>query len=68
MVAAPPTTIATADRFLTLQEAAAELRVCAKTLSGYLKTHPSDPSLHARAGRQHLISTTDLERMCEVAA
>jgi excisionase family DNA binding protein len=47
MVAAPDTTVAAADRFLTLQETAAELRVCAKTLAEPLKAHPADPPLYA---------------------
>ena len=38
----------TAVRFLTLEGAAAESRVCAKTLSELLKAHPADPPLYAR--------------------
>jgi len=68
MVALQDTTVAHADRILALQEAAAALRVCARTLAGILKTHPSNPSLHARAGHQNQVSATDLERMCEAAA
>jgi hypothetical protein len=65
LVVAPDTTVAAADRFLTLQEAAAELRVCAKTLSEFLKAHPAELPLYARVGRQYLISTIDLYRIYE---
>jgi hypothetical protein len=50
---------------LTLAEAAARLRVCSKTLAGFLKSHPAEPPLFARAGRQFLISEKDLTRIYE---
>jgi hypothetical protein len=34
----------------TLEEAAAALRICTKTLATFLKKRPADPPLYARAG------------------
>jgi excisionase family DNA binding protein len=50
--------------YLTLEEAAAQLRLCTKTLAKFLKANPRQPALYARVGRHYLIAASDLDRMC----
>ena len=52
-------------QYLTLDEAARELRICARTLAVFLTNNPAEPPLFARIGKKYLISPSDLSRIYE---
>jgi hypothetical protein len=49
--------------FLTLREAAQELKMSSKTLARWLNAFPADPPLFARPGRDYIISREDVGRI-----
>lgn len=54
------------SRAFTLEEAAAELHMCGKTLAAFLRKYPQDPPLYAKPGRDYLISPSDLLRIYRI--